>query len=81
MTIDIKTQTPRSTKFHEGITNINLFCNIRFQFGIVTSKYWGDFEERDEPLIELEIEAKSYSMPLSVFIDKAKKAFEKEIVK
>lgn len=66
--IDFKTQTPRSTKFHSGVTNINIFCN-KFEFGIVTSKYWGDFEARDEPLVELEIKGKQYQMPLSEFIE------------
>ena len=73
MKIDFKTQTPRSTKFHRNVTNINLFCG-GFEFGIVTSKYWGDFESREEPLIEMEIEGKNYAMPLSEFIKGIKKA-------
>lgn len=65
--IDFKTQTPRTTKFHRDITNINLFCN-NFEFGIVTSKYWGDFEPRKEPLIELDFEGNQYQINLSDFI-------------
>ncbi|MEK6884448.1 MAG: hypothetical protein AABY22_32750 [Nanoarchaeota archaeon] len=67
MTIDFKTQTPRNTKFHTKVININLFCND-FEFGIITSKYWGDFEKRKEPLIELSIEDDTYQLPLSEFI-------------
>lgn len=70
--IDFKTQTKRSTKFHEGIININLFCK-GFEFGIVTSKYWGDFDERNEPLIELEIKGRQYQIPMSEFIEKLEK--------
>ncbi len=70
--IDFKTQTKRSTKFHRGVININLFCND-FEFGIVTSKYWGDFEHREEPLVQLEIERRTYQMTLSEFIKKVKR--------
>jgi len=70
--INFKTQTKRATKFHEGIININLFCR-GFEFGIVTSKYWGDFEERKIPLIEIEMEGKQYQIPLDKFIKKLKK--------
>jgi len=72
MTIDFKTQTPRSTKFHEKITNINLFCN-NFEFGIVTSKYWGDFKERENPLIEIEVDKEKYNLPLNEFKNFVKK--------
>lgn len=72
--IDFKTQTKRSTKWHEGIININLFVKDKegngFEFGIVTSKYWGDFDEREEPLIELEIKGNQYQLPLNKFIKK-----------
>lgn len=70
--IDLKTQTKRSTKWHEDIININLFVRDKdgmdFEFGIVTSKYWGDFDEREEPLIELEIKGAKYGLLLSEFI-------------
>jgi hypothetical protein len=64
--INIKTQTKRSTNFREGIINLNLFCGD-FEFGIVTSKYWGNFEERKIPLIEMEIDGKNYQIPLNEF--------------
>lgn len=67
--IDFKTQTKRSTKFHEGIININLFCK-EFEFGILTSKDWGDFDEREIPLIELEIKGRQHQIPLNKFIEK-----------
>ena len=70
--IDFKTQTKRTTKFKKDIININLFCN-NFQFGIVTSKNWGDFEERKEPIITLTIEGNYYCIPMSKFIKKIKK--------
>ncbi len=69
--INIKTQTKRATTWKEKIVNINLFCGD-FQFGIVTSKYWGEFEQRNEPLIELKIEKRSYQIPMSEFISKLK---------
>lgn len=47
--IGVKTQTKRSTKWEERILNANL-CISGFQVGIVTSKYWGNFEERKIPL-------------------------------
>ncbi len=67
MSINFKTQTKRSTKFHTGIMNINLFCN-NFEFGITTSQRWGDFEEREQPLIEIGIKGQQYQMDLSEFI-------------
>ena len=67
--IDIKTQTKRATNWKPGITNVNLFCDD-FEIGIVTSKHWGNFEAREEPLITLSIGGKSHEMPLSEFIAK-----------
>ena len=75
--IDFKTQTKKSTKFHRNIMNINIFCK-GFEFGIVTSKYWGDFEKRKEPLIEIEIKGHSYQMPLEKFISTIEKELKKE---
>lgn len=71
MGIDFKTQTNRSTKFHRNITNINLFCK-GFEFGIITSEYWGNFEPREEPLIEMEINGVQYQIPLNEFIKRVK---------
>ena len=67
--VDFKTQTKRATNFKRDIININLFVNKDFEVGVVTSKYWGDFEERKEPLIELEIKGNKYDLPLSKFIE------------
>jgi hypothetical protein len=75
MKIDFKTQTPRSTKFHTGKTNINLFCN-GLELGIVTSKYWGDFESRKEPLIQMEIKGQQYQINQSKFEKIIKKNFK-----
>lgn len=75
MTIDFKTQTPRSTKFHTKVTNINLFCN-NFEIGIRTSNGWGDFEEGKEPIIEMTINQEQYKIPLSKFKIIAKRNFE-----
>ena len=74
--INIKTQTKRATKWHPRITNMNLFCN-GFQFGIVTSQSWGDFQERSEPLVTFTLEEPGrsqidYQMPMSKFIAKLK---------
>jgi len=70
--INIKTQTKRATKWKEDIININLFCED-FQFGIITSKYWGDFEERKEPEVIFKIYGHEYQMPLNEFKKKLKK--------
>jgi hypothetical protein len=48
---------------------------------VVTSKSWGDFEKRDEPLITIGIEEPGHyqiqhEMPLSVFISKIKECIE-----
>ena len=67
--VDIKTQTKRATNWKPGITNVNLFCD-GFEFGIVTSKGWGDFTAREEPLITLQIEGTAYLMSKSEFIAK-----------
>ena len=66
--MEIKTQTRRSTQFKEKIINLNCWVKKGFEIGIVTSKYWGDFEPREEPLIELRIEGISYRIPLKEFI-------------
>ena len=68
MTIDFKTQTKRKTDFHRDIININLFVK-GFEFGIVTSKYWGDFDKREIPLIEMELKGHQYRIPLNEFIE------------
>ena len=71
-----KTQTNRSTKFKENIYNINTgikFKGQNFEFGICSVKYWGDFEPREEPLIELTIEGISYRINLIEFIKIMKK--------
>ncbi len=67
--IGIKTQTKRATKWQGEAVNVNLFCG-NFQLGIVTSKSWGDFEVREEPLITISADGKSYEIPMSEFIAK-----------
>jgi len=34
MTLDFKTQTSRTTKFHRNINNINIFVNEGLEIGI-----------------------------------------------
>ncbi len=65
--MNIKTQTNRSTQFKEKIINLNCFINRDFEIGVVTSEYWGNFKERKEALIELEIKGISYRIPLNEF--------------
>ena len=65
--VNIKTQTRRSTKWHDNIINVNLFCKD-LEFGIITSKYWGDYESRDEPLITLSLKGKDYEISMNDFI-------------
>ena len=67
--IGIKTQTKRATKWQERVINVNLFYG-NFKLGMVTSKSWGEFEVREEPLITILADGKSYEIPLSEFIAK-----------
>ncbi len=66
--MEFKRQSKRSTKQDETI-NINLFLK-NFDFGVVTSKYWGDFEEREEPLIEIYLDGKNHQLGLEEFKQK-----------
>ncbi len=76
--IDVKKQTKRTTRWMPRFAdNIGIFCDEHsFRMGMVTTKYWGDFKEREEPLIQLEIRGNYYQMPLSEFSDVIEKAFE-----
>lgn len=65
--MEIKTQTRRTTKQVYNLINLNCFIEKGFEIGVVTSKYWGNFEKREEPFIELEIEGVNYNLPLSEF--------------
>lgn len=73
--ISVKKQTKRTTRyFRDFASNINVFYqdkfgNSIFQFGIVTSKDWGDFSEEnnENPKVELTIDGKHYEMTLRVF--------------
>ena len=62
--MEFKRQTNRSTR-QDKTTNINLFMK-NFSFGVVNSKYWGDFtEDRGEnPLIEISLDGKDYKIEL-----------------
>jgi len=71
--INIKKQTKRTTKWYERFANnINIVYGKKesdFQFALVTTTGWGNFKETDieDPLVELTIDGKEYSMPLSAF--------------
>lgn len=69
MKIDFKTQTARKTEFKTGVNNINLFLD-NFEVGLETRK-WGEKEE-GEHRITFEIKGNTYSIPLKIFIEKAK---------
>ena len=66
MKIDIKTQTPRSTSYRRNVSNVNLFCRD-CELGIVTTKGWGRFEPRKEPVITVKVDGKDYEISLSDF--------------
>jgi len=66
--IDIKTQTKRTTKMINNISNVNLILKD-FQIGIRTTESWGDFKEREIPLIEMTIKGINFICPLDVFIN------------
>ena len=73
--IGVKTQTRRSTLYKEKVINANLILDGGFQLGIVTSKSWGNFDERTEPLVTITVENPGrsqiqYEIPLSEFIAK-----------
>ena len=74
--MEFKRQTNRSTR-QDRTTNINLFLK-GFEFAVVTSKYWGDFSEINEknPLIEIDIDGKSYKMRLEDLKPNLKKLLE-----
>ena len=68
MSIDIKIQTKRSTKFVENKLNANLFCNKeKFQVGLISTIFWGNFEPRENPLISFTLEGRSYFIPIKEF--------------
>ena len=66
--MDIKIQTRRSTQFKKKIINLNCFVNKNFEIGIVTSEYWGNFKERKEPLIEINLNKINFRIPLNEFL-------------
>lgn len=78
--IKFKRQTPRSTRMDET-ENINIFLK-GFEFGIVTSNYWGNFTDKkeseeyhkehtkDNPLIEIELDGLKFELTLEEFKDK-----------
>lgn len=73
--IGVLTQTRRSTKWQPNVINANMILDNGFALGIITSKHWGEFDKRDEPLITFTISnpGKSevqYKMPLSEFVSK-----------
>jgi hypothetical protein len=65
-TLAIKTQTKRATNYKEGILNVNLFLP-EFELGIVTTKSWGDYIPRDDPLIVIDIGGEIRYIDLSEF--------------
>lgn len=79
--VGIKTQTRRATKWQENVVNFNAILESGFEFGIVTSKGWGDFDIRGEPLVTITIEEPgrrqlSYEIPLSEFTSKLQGVLE-----
>ena len=65
--INVKRQTKRSTKFFERFANnINIFYN-NFEFAILTTKNWGNFDKPKEEKIEINISGINYEYSLSNF--------------
>lgn len=50
--IRFKRQTNRSTR-EDTADNINIYSFKGFEFGIVTSNYWGSFNKRDKNFKEI----------------------------
>lgn len=67
--LNIKTQTARSTKFHEGFNCVNLFLD-NFEVGL-TTREWGEIKG-GEHRITFEIDGHTYTIPLNIFKKKAK---------
>ena len=65
--MEMKTQTRRTTKQIYNLINFNCFIEKGFEIGVVSSKYWGDFDNREDPLIEIEVEGVNYNLPLIEF--------------
>ena len=78
MMMEFKRQTNRSTRM-DRTDNINIFLN-NFEFGVVTSKRWGDFSEYDSknPLIQFRLEGKDYEMRLDEFVKKLAKVVKRK---
>jgi len=88
--MEFKRQTNRSTK-QDYATNINIFLK-GFSFGVVTSNYWGSFNERDKdykeiekshkphdsnnPLIEIDLDNNSFELTLEEFKDLLRKSLK-----
>jgi hypothetical protein len=79
--MEFKRQTNRSTR-QDNTTNINLFLKD-FSFGVVTSKYWGNFTEsrKENPLIEIDLDGKSYQIELIELKRILRKSLTKEDLK
>ena len=58
------------------LLNINLILK-NFEFSICTSEYWGNYKERADPLVEIELNGHIYQLPLSVFIKKIEPILKK----
>lgn len=76
--IQYKKQTRRTTK-EDQAENINIYSLNGFEFGVVTSNYWGNFNDKKEadkyhkehseknPLIELTLDNIHYEYTLEEF--------------
>jgi hypothetical protein len=78
MSLNYKYQTKRTTRYIENIENINCFLEQNnFEVGLITSKYWGNFNNRKNPLITFLIDGNNYEIELDVFIKKVKPILNK----
>jgi len=80
--MEFKRQTNRSTR-QDKTDNINIFLKD-FSFGVVTSIYWGDFggyekndyhkpHDKNNPLIEIDLDNKQYELTLEELKEKLRK--------
>jgi len=65
--INVKKQTKRTTKWYERFANnINVFYD-RFEFGILTTESWGNFDIADEAKVEITVDEIDYNYSISNF--------------
>lgn len=68
--MEFKRQSKISTRMDRTV-NMNIFFKeFGFELGVISSEYWGNFKEREEPHITFNLDGKEYQVPIKEFIKK-----------